>query len=61
MYGLVGAGWASSSRYALLGSLRAVAQLISYEITLGLLVMPVVLFSGSLSLIEIVSFQSKAV
>lgn len=56
-YGVVIAGWASYSRYAIIGSLRAVAQLISYEVVLLLMVFPIVLFSGSYRLSDIVYVQ----
>ena len=57
VYGVILAGWASRSRYALLGAVRAVAQMISYEISLGLSLVPVVLTAGSLNLTEIVTAQ----
>lgn len=60
VYGVLGAGWASSSHYALIGGLRSVAQLISYELNLGLIVLPVAMVSGSLNLIDIVSAQMRA-
>jgi NADH-quinone oxidoreductase subunit H len=57
VYGVILAGWASRSRYALLGAVRAVAQMISYEIALGLSLVPIVLMSGSLNLTTIVNAQ----
>lgn len=59
VYGIIVAGWASNSKYAFLGSLRSAAQMISYEVSLGLLILPVILFSGSLNLTEIVNAQAK--
>lgn len=61
VYGIVGAGWASYSRYALLGALRAVSQLISYEIALGLILLPIIMCAGSLSLSEITSAQHSSI
>jgi len=57
VYGVFLGGWASNNKYALLGSLRASAQMISYELTLGLCVVAVVLIAGSFSLVEIVGNQ----
>lgn len=56
--GFVMAGWASNSKYSLLGGLRASAQMISYELTLGLSVVGVIMMTGSLSLVDIVNAQS---
>ncbi len=56
-YGVVMAGWASNSKYAHFGALRATAQLISYELVMGLGVLAVVLYSGTLSLVDIVDAQ----
>lgn len=56
-YGVVLAGWASYSRYAVMGALRAIAQLISYEVVLLLMVFPVAIFSGSYRLGDIVAVQ----
>nr|YP_009182779.1 NADH dehydrogenase subunit 1 [Austrolebias charrua]AKL82652.1 NADH dehydrogenase subunit 1 [Austrolebias charrua] len=50
VYSLLGAGWASNSMYALIGAMRAVAQTISYEVTLGLILLCLILFSGSFTL-----------
>ena len=58
VYGVALAGWSSNSKYALLGGLRASAQMISYEVSLGLALVGVIIMSGSLSLREIVEFQS---
>jgi NADH-quinone oxidoreductase subunit H len=58
VYGIALAGWSSNSKYALLGSLRASAQLISYELALGLSVVGVLILSGSLSLRDIVVHQA---
>ncbi len=58
VYGIVLAGWASNSKYSLLGGLRSSAQMISYELSLSLAVIGVVLQSGSLDLVKIVGNQS---
>jgi NADH-quinone oxidoreductase subunit H len=57
IYGIVLAGWASGSKYPLLGGIRSSAQMISYEIALGLSLVPVVLVAGSLSTVDIVQAQ----
>lgn len=57
VYGVVLAGWASNSRYAFLGSLRTIAQMISYEISIGFIIVSVVIVSGSLNLTTIVKMQ----
>ncbi len=57
VYGFIVGGWASDSKYALLGSMRTCAQLVSYEVSLALSVLGVVLMAQSLSLTEIVSAQ----
>lgn len=58
VYGVVISGWASNSRYAFLGAMRASAQMISYEIAMGFALIGVVMVSGSLNLSEIVNQQS---
>jgi len=57
VYGIVLAGWASNSKYPFLGSVRSSAQMISYELSLGLSVVPIFLFMGSLNLTEITNYQ----
>jgi NADH-quinone oxidoreductase subunit H len=59
VYGIVLAGWASSSPYSLLGALRSSAQVISYEIAMGLAFVPVFLYAGSLSTTAIVQSQAN--
>jgi NADH-quinone oxidoreductase subunit H len=59
VYGIVLAGWASNSPYSLLGGLRSSAQVISYEIAMGLAFVPVFLYSGSLSTSDIVQAQAN--
>jgi NADH-quinone oxidoreductase subunit H len=59
VYGVVLAGWASDSKYSLLGGLRAAAQLLSYEVFMGLSLMGVVLIAGSFDLREIVAAQER--
>jgi len=58
-YCLVLAGWASNSKYALLGALRSSAQLISYEIFFGLLLVPIYVYTGSLNLVDIILAQQS--
>lgn len=58
VYGIIGAGWASNSKYAFLGSLRSAAQLISYEVSIGLLLLPIAICANSYNLIEIVNQQN---
>nr|YP_008592402.1 NADH dehydrogenase subunit 1 [Crossorhombus azureus]AFC88432.1 NADH dehydrogenase subunit 1 [Crossorhombus azureus] len=50
VYSILGSGWASNSKYALVGALRAVAQTISYEVSLGLILLSVIIFTGAFSL-----------
>ena len=59
VYSIVLAGWASDNKYSLLGGLRAVAQMLSYEVFMGLSLMGVVLLAGSFSLVDIVHAQRR--
>jgi NADH-quinone oxidoreductase subunit H len=61
VYGVVLAGWASGSKYPLLGGIRSTAQMISYEIALGLSLVPIVLVAGSLSTVDIVTAQAGTI
>lgn len=57
VYGIICAGWGSNSQYAFLGALRSAAQMISYEVSIGLIIICVVLCSGSMNLTQIVYSQ----
>ena len=57
VYGIVMAGWASNSRYAFLGALRSAAQMVSYEVSIGFVIITVLLCVGSLNLTDIVMAQ----
>jgi len=57
VYGIIISGWASNSRYAFFGALRSAAQMVSYEVSIGLILISVLVCTGSLSFIDIVFFQ----
>jgi NADH-quinone oxidoreductase subunit H len=59
VYGVIIAGWASNSKYAFLGALRASAQMVSYEIAMGFAFVVVLMVSGSLNMSEIVNVQNR--
>ena len=58
VYGVALGGWASNSKFSLLGAIRAAAQMISYELSLGLSLVPIVMLARSLSLVDIVNAQA---
>ena len=57
VYGIIMGGWASNSKYPFLGSLRSAAQMVSYEVSIGLIIVNVILLAGSMNLTAIVSQQ----
>lgn len=57
VYAVLMSGWSSNSKYAFLGAIRAAAQMISYEVSIGLIIISVVLCVGTLNLTEIVLTQ----
>jgi len=61
VYGIILGGWSSNSKYAFLGALRSAAQMISYEVSIGLTILPVVILSSSFNFVEIVHFQTNTI
>jgi NADH-quinone oxidoreductase subunit H len=59
VYGIIMAGWSSNSKYAFLGCLRSAAQMVSYEVSIGLIIISVLLCVGSLNFIDIVNAQKS--
>jgi NADH-quinone oxidoreductase subunit H len=59
VYGIIIAGWASNSKYAFLGALRSAAQMVSYEVSMGFVIVTVLLCVGSLNLSDVVRAQTK--
>ena len=59
VYGVILGGWSSDSKYSLIGGLRSSAQVLSYELSLGLAVLGVIMAAGSLSLVDIVTAQAR--
>jgi NADH-quinone oxidoreductase subunit H len=58
VYGIIMGGWASNSKYPFLGSLRSAAQMVSYEVSIGLIIVTVILLAGSMNLSDIVNAQA---
>ena len=58
VYGIILSGWASNSRYAFFGSLRSAAQMISYEVSIGLILISILVCVGSLNFVDIVLYQT---
>jgi len=58
VYGIIISGWASNSKYAFLGAIRSSAQMVSYEVSIGLVIITVLLFVGSLNLGDIIDAQA---
>lgn len=61
VYAILGSGWSSNSKYAFIGALRAAAQMISYEVSIGLIIMSVILISGSFNLSSIITSQKQGI
>jgi len=59
VYSILMSGWSSNSKYAFFGAIRAAAQMISYEVSIGLIIISVILCAGSLNLTQIVLAQKE--
>lgn len=61
VYGIILGGWSSNSKYAFLGALRSASQMISYEVSIGLTLLPIVILAGTFNLSEIILIQEKTI
>ncbi len=61
VYGIIMGGWASNSKYPFLGALRSAAQMVSYEVSIGFIIVTVILLTGSMNLSDIVSHQTGGI
>lgn len=61
VYGILLSGWSSNSKYALMGALRSVSQMISYEVSISLIILPIILFGNSLNLNTIIYTQKETI
>jgi NADH:ubiquinone oxidoreductase subunit H len=61
VYGILLAGWSSNSKYALLGALRAIAQMLAYEVSISLCILPIIVFCSSLNMHKIIYTQTKTI
>lgn len=61
VYAILMSGWSSNSKYAFMGSLRAAAQMISYEVSIGLIIISVIICCGSMNLINIIYIQEQSI
>ena len=61
VYAILMSGWSSNSKYAFMGSLRAAAQMISYEVSIGLIIISVILCGGSMNLLNIIQIQEQLI
>lgn len=61
VYGIIIGGWASNSKYPFMGALRSTAQMVSYEVSIGFIILTVIFLSGSMNLTEIVNTQSGGI
>jgi NADH-quinone oxidoreductase subunit H len=59
VYGIIMAGWSSNSKYAFLGALRSAAQMVSYEVSIGLIILSIIITSHSLNITEIILMQTN--
>lgn len=59
IYGIIMSGWSSNSKYAFLGALRSTAQMVSYEVSIGFIILTIIIFVGSFNLLQIVEIQQN--